>query len=146
LVGINASPFLFQTLGASHEYLGMCMEYMRPLLGGAVFFIINYMLNSILYAMGDTRSFRNFLAAGFLLNILLDPWFIYGGFGLPSMGIFGVALATVLIQGAGSLYLACRVIRTGILSGAGWGDARPRREPFRHIARQGFPASVNLMT
>lgn len=146
LVGINASPFLFQTLGASHEYLGMCMEYMRPLLGGAVFFIINYMLNSILYAMGDTRSFRNFLAAGFLLNILLDPWFIYGGFGLPSMGIFGVALATVLIQGAGSLYLACRVIRTGILSGAGWGDARPRWEPFRHIARQGFPASVNLMT
>lgn len=146
LVGLSASPFLFGALGASSDYLANCLEYLEPLLGGALFFIVNYMLNSILYALGDTRSFRNFLAVGFLLNIVFDPWFIYGGFGLPPMGIFGIALATVVIQGMGSVYLGIKVIKTGLLSGVTLQDARPRLEPFRQIGRQGFPASLNLMT
>ncbi len=40
---------------------------------------------------------------GAILNIILDPIFIHGGFGIPAMGIAGAAVATVIGQWAGAL-------------------------------------------
>jgi len=145
-VGIHTSPSLFSVLGASDEYLEISLKYMDTIFLGTFFFMLVYMLNSILNSLGDTRSFRNFLIVGFLLNIILDPWFIYGGLGIPSLGIVGVALATVLIQFIGCLYLGIRVSKTRLIAR---GDLRyllPRLQYFKEISRQGLPASVNMFT
>ncbi len=146
LFGVFTSPFLFSLLGASDEYLSICLAYMNTIFLGTIFFMLVYMLNSILYALGDTRSFRNFLIAGFLLNILLDPWFIYGGVGLPSMGISGIAAATVLIQVIGCIYLGIKVFRTRLLAGKTVRDIIPKYSVVKEIAQQGLPASVNMIT
>ena len=61
LFGVFASPLLFSLLGASDAYLSTCLVYMNTIFLGTIFFMLVYMLNSILYALGDTRSFRNFL-------------------------------------------------------------------------------------
>ena len=98
LIGIYASPLLFSLLGASDDYLTACLTYMDIIFLGALFFMLVFMFNAILVALGDTRSFRNVLIGGFFLNIIFDPWFIYGGLGIPPLGIAGIALATVLIQ------------------------------------------------
>ncbi len=140
------SPVLFRLLGASDEYLRICMQYMTVLFDGATFFMIVYMLNAVLNAQGDTRSFRNFLILGFLLNVGLDPWFISGGLGVPALGVTGIALATVLVQLIGCAYLGYRVHQSGLLAGACLRDLRPQASAFREIARQGFPASLNIMT
>jgi putative MATE family efflux protein len=145
-LGIYASPFLFRILGASSEYLVMAVTYMNTIFLGTIFFILLYMLNAVLNGMGETRPFRNFLAVGFLLNLVLDPWFIYGGFGLPAMGIFGIALATVVIQGIGCVYLGHRVSKTGLVSNCTVRDVFPKPGPFKEIARQGLPASFNMLT
>jgi putative MATE family efflux protein len=144
--GLICSPFLFRILGASDAYLVMVLEYMDTLFLGAVFFMTLHMLNAILNSLGETRPYRNFLIAGFLLNILLDPWFIYGGLGVPAMGIVGIAFATVLIQALGCLYLAYRVKQSGFLAGESMRRALPRAVPIREIAHQGLPASVNMLT
>jgi putative MATE family efflux protein len=146
LFGVFSSPVLFSLLGASDEYLSICLAYMNTIFLGTIFFMMVYMLNSILYALGDTRSFRNFLIAGFLLNILLDPWFIYGGIGLPAMGIAGIAVATVLIQIIGCIYLGIKVFRTRLLSGKTLKDILPVYGMVKEIAQQGLPASVNMIT
>jgi putative MATE family efflux protein len=104
------------------------------------------MMSAILNALGDTRPFRNFLVAGCLLNVLLDPWFIYGGFGVPPMSFAGIALATVLIQAVGCLYLCLRVRRTKLRGACGPDRLRPRLASFREIARQGVPAAANFFT
>jgi putative MATE family efflux protein len=96
--------------------------------------------------LGDTRSFRNFLIAGFFLNIIFDPWFIYGGLGIPPLGITGIALATVLIQLFGGVYLGIKVYKTGLMSNKSIKDIFPKAGYFKEIARQGFPASLNLVT
>jgi putative MATE family efflux protein len=144
--GLVFSPFLFRLLGASREYLTLVTRYMDTLFVGSLFFVTLYMLNAVLNSLGETRPFRNFLITGFLLNILLDPWFLYGGFGIPSMGLRGIALSTVLIQAGGCLYLAVKVRQTGVLAGAKARMAVPRLGPFREIARQGLPACVNMLT
>jgi putative MATE family efflux protein len=145
-LGIYSSPFLFKLLGASEEYLTVCLRYMDTLFKGVVFFILVYMLNAVLRALGDTKSYRNFLIAGFVLNVILDPWFIFGGWGIPPLGITGIALATVLIQFFGCIYLGIKVYQTGLISAAGFRDIFPKFLPFKEIARQGFPASLNIMT
>jgi putative MATE family efflux protein len=144
--GLWVSPTLFRMLGASGEYLLMARTYMDVIFLGTLFFMILYMLNAVLNGLGQTKPFRNFLIVGFLLNMGLDPWFIYGGFGLPAMGITGIALATVLIQGVGCVYLAFKVYRTGLLCGLTLREMRPKGGPLKAIARQGFPASANMLT
>ena len=145
-IGIFSSPFLFSVLGASGEYMETCLKYMNTIFLGTLLFMLVFIFNAILNAQGDTVTFRNFLIVGFLLNILLDPWFIYGGLGLPPFGVVGIALATVLIQVIGCVYLGIRVWKTGLISECTLRHILPRGNPFLEIARQGFPASINMMT
>ncbi len=107
---------------------------------------MTYVLNAILSAQGDTKSFRNVLVVGFFLNLLLDPWFIYGGLGLPAFGLPGVAWATILIQFLGTLFMGYRVIQTGFIGRGCSAMFIPRRSYFIDIAKQGFPASLNTMS
>lgn len=146
LVGLAVGPWLFRSLGAEGHYLDLAVRYMDTIFLGSVAFLLVYMNNAILQAHGDTRPFRNFLIAGFVANCLLDPWFIFGGLGLPALGIRGVALATVLIQAGGAVYLAHKARQTGLVRMRSWRDLLPQIQPVAAIARQGFPSSVNFMT
>jgi putative MATE family efflux protein len=144
--GFLISPFLFRVLGATGDYLSMVLEYINTLFLGTVLFLVLYMFNAVLNGQGETRPFRNVLIAGFFLNIGLDPWFIYGGFGVPAMGVTGIALATLVCQAVGCVYLAYKVLQSGLVSREDLSKAWPRLGPFREIARQGLPASVNMLT
>jgi len=44
------------------------------------------------------------------------------------------------------VYLAYKVLQTGLVSRQDLANALPRLGPFREIARQGLPASVNMLT
>jgi len=145
-LGMAAAPSLFRILGADEAYLSICLTYMNVLFKGTIFFMLVFMLNAVLNAMGNTRIYRNFLIIGFCLNVLLDPWFIFGGWGIPAMGVKGVALATVFVQLIGCVYLGIHVRRSGLLNGGDFREFIPRAAPFLEIARQGFPASLNVMT
>ncbi|MBP1739956.1 MAG: efflux family protein [Deltaproteobacteria bacterium] len=144
--GLLISPFLFGVLGAKGEYLSMVLDYMNTLFLGTVLFLVLYMFNAVLNGQGETKPFRNVLIAGFFLNIGLDPWFIYGGLGVPAMGVVGIALATLVAEAVGCVYLGYKVVHTGLVSRKDLANALPRLEPFKEIARQGLPASVNLLT
>lgn len=146
LAGLGLSPTLFRLLGAEEAYLHDCLLYMNTVFSGTIFFMGASMLNAILSAQGDTKSYRNFLILGFFLNIGLDPWFIYGGLGVPAMGIRGVGVATVLVQFIGCVYLGWKVHRTGLLCTWTLTDVRPKWKPYVAIAQQGLPSSINYMT
>lgn len=144
--GLWLAPSLFRLLGATEEYLDLALAYMNPILIGAVFFLLQSILNGGLQAQGDTRTFRNALMAGCVLNLGLDPWFLYGGFGIPPLGIAGIALATILITAGGSAYVFSRLRRTRLGAGLRAADFHPSARIFREIAVQGLPASLNMMT
>ena len=60
-------------------------------------------------AQGDTKSYRNVLIFSFFLNIFLNPLFIWGYGFIPGFGIAGLAIATVISQLIGTIYLAYKV-------------------------------------
>ncbi len=146
VLGLFSAPFLFKILGAEGSYLAISLSYINIIFYGLVFFSLTFVLNAILTAQGDTKSFRNVLTMGFFLNLVLDPWFIYGGLGMPALGLAGVAWATIFIQLLSTLFMSMRVIRSGLFCKDCWGMFVPRRRYFMDIAAQGFPASLNTMT
>lgn len=138
-------PAAYRFLGAEGEYLQMCVDYLNIILPGSVFVFTFYMFNAPLNAMGDTRAFRDFLLGATLANIILDPMLMYGWLGLPEMGIKGIALATVIAQCGGMIFLGLRARRTGLLwrsEGARWA---PDWKVLKAIAEQGVPSSLNMM-
>ena len=90
---------------AGGEYLRVALAYMNVILCGGVFFILQMAINAALNAQGDTKLYRNFLIAGFVANCALNPILMWGWFGLPAMGVGGIALATVIVQAAGCVML-----------------------------------------
>jgi putative MATE family efflux protein len=146
LGGLWSSPHLFLFLGAEERYLELSLAYMNTVLLGTVLFLLQSILNATLNALGDTRTFRNLLIVGFLLNCVLDPWFMYGGLGVPAMGIRGLAVATILIQFFGFFFMLHKVRQTRIWQGFHWRLFKPDRQRYREIALQGFPASLNMLT
>ena len=56
----------------------------------------------LLQATGRTVLTMITQATGAIVNIILDPVFIFGWFGLPAMGIAGAAIATVIGQWTGA--------------------------------------------
>lgn len=145
-LGRASAPALLHFLGARDDFLAMAVSYVDVIFSGSLFFILNYVCNSILNATGDTRSFRNFLVAGFFLNLLLDPWFLFGGFGLPPLGLRGIAWATVAVQICGNIYLFMRVKSTRLLGALSPRSLVPQRRPYAELAKLGFPASLNMLT
>ena len=146
IVGLISAPSLFRMLGATGEYLEISVQYMNTILYGTVFFLINSILNSLLNARGDTKTFRNYLIAGFALNLILDPWFIYGGLGFPPLGIRGIGYSTVLIQFIGTIYMIIITRKLKVFQHAHFSDFIPNRKYFAALFGQGFPASLNMLT
>ena len=147
IIIVSAAPALVSLLGATEPgYQAMVLAYIQPIFYGTVFFITVQMLQAILNTLGRTKPGRNFLIAGFILNLGLDPWFIFGGLGVPAMGITGIALATVLVQFLGCLYLGYEVARTELVTRESvkryW---RPAPRLLLNIAEQGFPNTVDYM-
>jgi len=145
-LGLAGLPHIFAFMGASGEYLSLALSYMNVIFCGAPFFLLNFVMSAILNAHGNTISYRNFLISGFFLNLALDPWFMYGGLGLPAMGLPGIALATISIQCLGNFYLFSRLSRTGAVERFTLGELRPRWRYYRELFGQGLPAAMNMMT
>ena len=145
-IGLTAASPLFKILGASGSYLDLATSYTTPLYIGAVFFLLCSMSNAILLAHGDSKTYSRVLIIGFFLNLILDPWFLYGGFGLPAMGIEGIAWATVLIQAIGGIYLFSVVVSRGHVTLRCAEHLLPNLKTYAQILRQGIPTSFNLMS
>jgi len=139
-------PFLFRISGSSGPEMVLGIQYTNTIFYGALFFIMNSILNGLLNAQGDTKSYRNFLIIGFFLNLLLDPLLIFGWFGLPQMGTMGVALATVIIQAIGSVYLAQRLGVSSLFDRQAFFRQRPDMAIIQQLIGQGLPASLNMAT
>ena len=94
---------------------------------------------------GETKSYRNMLVLGCLLNCMLNPLFMFGGFGIPAMGVIGLALSTSTINLLSAIYLFHRLRRSEMWGGTFQMIPRPDKTWWR-IAKQGLPASFNMIS
>jgi len=137
---------LFIMLGAEGEALTLGVSYTNVIFYGATFFILNAILNGLLSSQGDTKTYRNFLIIGFFLNLLFDPLFIFGWFGLPKLGVVGIAFATIFVQMIGTVYLLTRLSKSTHFEWKLLKAAKKSLQTIKDLLKQAIPASLNMVT
>lgn len=119
--GAALTPALFDLLGVAEDVRAHGIAFLRPLVLLALPFFLLVNLEAILRAAGDTKTPLRATLCAVLLNVALDPVFIYGWGPVPAMGVAGAAYATILSESLGAAYL-------------GWHLVRERRH-FPHLGR-----------
>lgn len=94
MLGLLFKRPLLYLFGASGDTFDYANDYITIILFGAVFQGLGFGLNHSIRAEGSPRIAMYSMLLGAIINIALDPLFIFG-FG---MGIRGAALATVISQ------------------------------------------------
>jgi putative MATE family efflux protein len=97
LTFIFLEPILY-AFGASEQTLPYASEYLKIIIPGHIFTSLSYAYTNIMRASGHPMIAMNTLIMGALLNVLLDPIFIFWF----NLGIKGAAYATVI-----SMLISC---------------------------------------
>ena len=145
ILGYIFAPSMFVLLGARDEYLQDAITYINPILFGTIFFMFNFSLNSILVALGDTKTYRNTLIFGFFANLVLNPLFMFGFLFIPAMGLSGISFATVLIQIINMSYMFYKVLQTKVIHFEKLSYFLPDLRVYKLFLTQGIPSSLNML-
>ena len=96
-----ACPTLLRLFGASDVTLPYALGYARTYILGTVFVLIVMGMNPYITAQGFAKISMMTTMIGAVINIALDPIFIF----VLGMGVRGAALATVISQAVGALWI-----------------------------------------
>ena len=145
LFGLNASNFLLGVMGSNAEGIVLTRKYLDIIFYGTFIVLIQISLNGTLNAQGDTKSYRNVLIFSFFLNIFLNPLFIWGYGFIPGFGIAGLAIATVISQLIGTIYLAYKVNNCKIREYLKIECFIPKFEFLKSLTNQAVPVMFSML-
>lgn len=94
ILGLIFVDHLLRIFGASNESLPYARTYIRIILMGAVLQNIGFGINNSIRSEGNPRMAMLTMVFGAIINIILDPIFIF----VFNLGIQGAAIATVLAE------------------------------------------------
>ncbi len=87
--------------GASENTIGYALEYINIYALGTLFVQLSLGLNAFITAQGFPKVSMQTILIGAILNIILDPIFIF----VFGMGVRGAAWATIISQGVSALFV-----------------------------------------
>ena len=96
-----AAPTLLRLFGASDTTLPYAAAYGRIYILGSVFVLIVMGMNTFITTQGFAKISMLTTVIGAVINIILDPIFIF----ILDMGVSGAALATVLSQAVSAVWI-----------------------------------------
>lgn len=139
--GLIGSDGIVRMLGATEVTFNYTKQYVSIMFMGSIAIMCNYAFGQLLRAEGDAMKAMIGMMIGTVVNIILDPIFIFG-FGL---GIVGAALATVIGNFLGLAYYIWSFAKGKTLL-----KIQPKRFGFdasiyTEIFKIGIPASLNQM-
>ena len=165
LFGLNVSNYLLGVMGSNNIGIALTREYLDIIFYGTFIVLLQISLNGTLNAQGDTKSYRNVLIFSFFLNIFLNPLFIFGSTNsfiwishyvpilsnfdfppiIPKFGIAGLAIATVISQLIGTIYLAYKVNNCKIRKYLKLQCFIPKLEYFKPLTTQAVPVMFSML-
>ena len=99
--GYIFAPQLLRMFGASDVTLPYAVAYARIYILGSVFVLLVMGMNPFITTQGFAKISMMTTVIGAVINIILDPIFIFA----LGMGVRGAALATVLSQAVGAVWI-----------------------------------------
>ncbi len=134
LVCLTLGTSLCYLLGSTDTILPYARSYLFYISLGAPFMCASFMLNNLLRFQGSAFYGMLGIGIGGLMNIALDPVFIFA----MDMGVAGAALATAISQSVGFVILLFCCTRGDNLR-IRWGLFRPNGADYKVIVQGGLP-------
>ena len=119
-------------------------SYLRIVTIGSLFVYLEITFERFLQSTGRTRYSMWIQMIGAVVNIILDPFFIFGWLGLPALGTAGAAIATVIGQACAAVAGVFFHRRKNPELVFAAREIRPRREIIVEIYRIGFPSILMM--
>ena len=143
LIGIFLSRAFFMSQAKSvPEIVEMGTAYTRICLGLSVGLFSQFCFERLLQSTGRTVLAMATQMIGAVINIVLDPVFIFGLCGMPRLGVTGAAVATVLGQFVGALLAILLNLKRNPDIHIRLRLIRPDRRVAKEIYRVGVPSIV----
>ena len=101
VLGLLLRDVILSLFGAGPETLNYARKYITIILLGNVFQGVGFGMNNLIRAEGHARIAMVTMILGAVMNIILDPLFIF----VFNMGVSGAALATVISMAATSFWV-----------------------------------------
>ena len=142
LAGLASIGPVFSLLGATPELMPMITDYMGLWYWVAPLDMALWVSLAAMRARGNTIFESKVITAAALLNLALDPIFIFGLFGFPRLEIRGAALATVVSTGAMLIFtLAWLSLKLKVYANP-LAPLKTLLASWRHMLAIGIPAMI----
>ena len=141
IIGVLTIDPLFSALGAPDEMMSMIRPFMTILYAAVPFIMLGMVGTASMRATGDTLLAGKLMIAAAILNVVLDPIFIFGLGPIPALGLNGAAIAGFLSRGVffvvGTWYLRYRLDLVTFNKP----DPEEMRSSWRDVLHVGLPAA-----
>jgi putative MATE family efflux protein len=141
VLGVLTINPLFRVLGAPEDMIPMIRSFMLILYSGVPFVVVGMVGMASMRATGDTRLPSILMMMGAILNVILDPIFIFGFGPVPALGLNGAAVAALIARGL--IFIGAIYLLRGRLNMVSFNRPDPveLRQSWRDILHVGIPAA-----
>ncbi len=129
---------VLQRAGAIESVMPYAAAYARIYIVFSIFNVFNVTMNNIVSSEGAAKTAMCALMAGAVLNVALDPVFIY----TLDLGVTGAAIATAISQMVSTLFYLCYILRKKSVFHFSIKACRFGKEVMPEILKIGIPTLI----
>jgi len=101
-----------------------------------------FVYQSLMRGVGDVKTPMYIVLGTVLLNLILDPLFIFGYKFIPGFGVGGAAVASIATEGLSALIGVILLFKGKYSIHTKWQDFKPDFSLIKKMFRLGFPTSI----
>jgi putative MATE family efflux protein len=145
IAGVVFAPDILRLMGATEEVVKEGAIFTRIMMGSSAVIILLFLINGIFRGAGNAAIAMRSLWIASLVNIILDPIFIFGFYTWEGWGLKGAAIATVIGRGIGVLYQCYYLFKGNGVIKVKWLHFLPDWQVIKSLIKIAWPATFQFI-
>lgn len=133
---------LMKIIGAGPEIMEDSVDYFRVSSLGFVFLFMFFVFQSLMRGIGNVLLPMYIVIGTVFLNLVLDPFFIFGFGPIPGYGVAGAAIVSVITQGVSAIIGIWILLRGNRGIKISWSEMYINISWIKRLFQLGLPASM----
>ncbi len=142
IFGYVLSPFFISLMGVKPDVFSSAVSYMKISFIGSIFVFAYMAFQFLMRGVGDVKTPMYIVFGTVLLNLILDPLFIFGYGFIPAFGVSGAAIATIGTQGLAAIIGIALLLKGNHQIQLHLNDLKPDITMIKKMFKIGFPVSI----